>query len=63
MNAQQVKAALKRAPCCCTIAAVGVDAERLTYRTVATAGAGAKVSPAITSSNCSSMFAVLGLDG
>ena len=57
----------KRAPCCCTVAAAGADAEWLSCRTVATAGAGVKVSPAVTSSHCSSMAAwyvcVLGLDG
>ena len=48
VNAQQVKAAPKRAPYCCTVAAAGAGAERLTCRTVATAGADAKVSPAVT---------------
>ena len=38
-------------------------AERLTYRTVATARTGAKVSPAVLSSHSYSMAAVLGLDG
>ena len=37
--------------------------ERLSCRTVATAGAGAKVSPGVISSHCSSMTAVIGLDG
>ena len=63
MNAQQGKAAPKRAPYCGTVAAVEVGAERLTCRTIATAGAGAKVSPAVTSSNYSSMTAILELDG
>ena len=43
------------------------NAERLSYRTVTTAMVGAKVSPVVTSSHCSSMAAwhvyVLGLDG
>ena len=57
MNAQQGKAAPKRAP------SAGAGAERLTCRIVATAGVDVKVSPAVTSSHCSSMAAVLGLDG
>ena len=53
----------EKAPCCGTVAAAGAGAERLTCRTIVTAGAGANVSPVVTSSNCSSMTAVLGLDG
>ena len=57
----------ERAPCCCTIAAVGVDVERLPCHIVATVGADAKVSSAVISSHCSSMAAwhvcVLGLYG
>ena len=53
----------EKAPCCGTVAAAGVGVERLTCRTVATAGVGTKVSSAVLSSHCSSMAAVLGLDG
>ena len=42
-----------------TVAAAGAGAERLTCRTVATVGAGARVSPAVSSSHYSSMAAVL----
>ena len=47
----------EKASCCDTVAAVGADVERLSCRTVATAGAGAKVSSAVTSSHCSSIAA------
>ena len=47
----------ERSPCCCIIAAAGADAARLPCRIIATAGADAKVSPAVTSSHCSSMAA------
>ena len=57
----------RKAPYCCTVAAAGADVERLSCRTVAAAGAGAKVSLAVTSSHCSSMatwhVCVLELDG
>ena len=49
--------------CSCTVTATGAGTEWLTCRTVATAGADAKVSHAVTSSHCSSMTDVLGLDG
>ena len=58
VNTQQ-----RKVPCCGTVTAAGADAERLTCRTVATAGTGAEVSPAMLSNHCSSMAAVLGLDG
>ena len=48
---------LKGVPWCCTIAAVGAGVESLPCRTVATAGADAKVSSAVTSSHCSSLLA------
>ena len=67
MSERAAGAGVERAPCCCTVAAAGADAERLPCRTVAIAGAGAKVSLAVTSSHCSSIIAwhvcVLGLDG
>ena len=47
----------EKAPCCGTVATAGAGAERLTCRTVAVAGVGAEVSPAVTSSHCSSMAA------
>ena len=60
-------AGAERTPCCCTVAVAGAGAEKLPCRTVATAGAGAKVSSAVTSSHCSSIAAwhicVLKLDG
>ena len=43
--------------------AAGTGAERLTYYTVATARTDARVSPTVSSSHCSSMTAVLELDG
>ena len=52
----------KKAPCCGTVATARAGVERLSCRTVATARAGVRVSPAVTSSHCSSMAAVLGLD-
>ena len=48
---------IERAPCCCIVAAAGAGAERPPQRTVATTGAGVKVSPAVTSSHCSDMVA------
>ena len=48
---------------CRTVATAGADAERLTCRTIATAGTGTEVSPAVLFSHCSSMTAVLRLDG
>ena len=60
------EAGAERALCYCTVAAAGAGVEKLPCRIVATAGAGAKVSPAVTSSHCSSMadwhVCVLGLD-
>jgi len=53
----------RKAPCCGTVATAEADAERLTCRTVATAGTCAEVRPAVLSSHYSSMTAVLGLDG
>ena len=44
-------AGAERAPCRYTVAATGAGAERLPGRTVATAGADVKVSPAVTSSH------------
>ena len=52
----------EKTPCCGTVAAIEAGAERLTCRTVATAGIGAQVSHAVLSSHCSSMTVVLGLD-
>ena len=52
----------EKAPCYGIVAAAEAGAERINYRTVATAGTGAEVSPAVLSSHCSSMTAVLGLD-
>ena len=67
MSERAAETGAERAPCCCTVAAVGAGAERLPCRTVATTGAGAKVSLAVIYSHCSSMTAcyvcVLGLDG
>ena len=40
-----------------SVRAVGAGAERLPYHTVTIAGADVKVSPAVTSSHCSSMTA------
>ena len=54
---------VEKAPCCSTVAAVMAGAEQLSYHNVVTAGADARVSPAVLSSNCSSMAAALGLDG
>ena len=54
---------VQKASYCGTVAAAGAGAERLTCRTVATEGAYVKISPAVTSSNYSSMAAVLRLDG
>ena len=51
----------EKGPCCGTVATTEAGAEWLTCLIVATAGA--RVSPAVTSSHCSSMVAVLGLDG
>ena len=53
----------EKIPCCGTVAVAGAGVERLTCRTVATAGACTEVSSAVLSSHCSSMAAVLGLDG
>jgi hypothetical protein len=52
VNARQGKTGAEKALCCGTVALAGTDAERLTCRTVATAGAGAKVSHAVTSGRC-----------
>ena len=51
----------EKIPSCGTVATAGVGAERLTYRTVATAGANTEVSSTVLSSHCSSMTAILGL--
>ena len=56
VNARQGQAAPKRAPCYCTVAAAEAGAEWFTCRTVATAGAGVKVNPAVTSDHYSSMI-------
>ena len=53
----------EKAPCCGTVAAAEAGAERLTCWYVATAGIGTEVSPAVLSSHCSIMTAVLELDG
>ena len=63
MNTQQREGGVEKAPCYGTVAAAEAGAEWLTCHTIATTGVGAKVSPAITSSNYSSMVAILGLDG
>jgi len=54
---------VEKAPCCDTVAVVGAGAERLTCSTVATSRGRRRVSPAVLSSHCCSMAAVLGLDG
>ena len=46
-----------------TVAIAGAGAEGLTRLTIAIEGAGARLSPAVLSSHCCSMAAVLGLDG
>ena len=53
----------EKAPYCDTVAAAGAGAERLTCSTVATCRSRRMVSPAVLSSHCCSMTAVLGLDG
>ncbi|XP_066333859.1 uncharacterized protein [Miscanthus floridulus] len=45
-------AGAERAPCCCTVAVAGADAERLPYRTVSTAGTSVKLPNTSSKINC-----------